>query len=91
MTSGWLVVGAVTASGVLFFVAEGRGDIIDDEKTVGGYPALFEDAAGAEIVNVSLPHTKYALPTYYIIATAEASATAEPEMPPNKVEVTTLT
>lgn len=31
-------------------------------------------AAGAEIVEVSLPHTKYALPAYYIMATAEASA-----------------
>ena len=30
--------------------------------------------AGAEIVEVSLPHTKYALPAYYIIAPAEASA-----------------
>ncbi|HEX9373861.1 MAG TPA: Asp-tRNA(Asn)/Glu-tRNA(Gln) amidotransferase subunit GatA [Roseiflexaceae bacterium] len=30
--------------------------------------------AGAEIVDVSLPHTKYALPVYYIIAPAEASA-----------------
>ena len=29
---------------------------------------------GAELVNVSLPHTKYALPTYYITAPAEASA-----------------
>ena len=31
-------------------------------------------ARGAEIVDISLPHTKYALPTYYIIAPAEASA-----------------
>ncbi|WP_114951453.1 Asp-tRNA(Asn)/Glu-tRNA(Gln) amidotransferase subunit GatA [Sphingosinicella terrae] len=30
--------------------------------------------AGAEIVPVSLPHTRYALPTYYIIAPAEASS-----------------
>ena len=30
--------------------------------------------AGAEIVEVSLPHTRHALPTYYIIAPAEASS-----------------
>jgi aspartyl-tRNA(Asn)/glutamyl-tRNA(Gln) amidotransferase subunit A len=30
--------------------------------------------AGCEIVEVSLPHTKYAIPTYYIVATAEASS-----------------
>lgn len=29
---------------------------------------------GAEIVEISLPHTKYALPVYYLIAPAEASA-----------------
>ncbi len=31
-------------------------------------------AAGAEIVDVSLPHTQYALPAYYIIAPAECSS-----------------
>eukprot|EP00439_Symbiodinium_sp_Y106_P089564 s1_g2100.t1 len=31
-------------------------------------------SAGAEIVDVSLPHTKYALPAYYIVAPAEASS-----------------
>lgn len=31
-------------------------------------------AAGAEIVEISLPHTKYALPAYYVIAPAEASS-----------------
>ncbi|MDP4924747.1 MAG: Asp-tRNA(Asn)/Glu-tRNA(Gln) amidotransferase subunit GatA [Alphaproteobacteria bacterium] len=30
--------------------------------------------AGAELIDVSLPHTKYALPAYYIIAPAEASS-----------------
>lgn len=30
--------------------------------------------AGAEIVDISLPHTKYALPAYYIVASAEASS-----------------
>jgi aspartyl-tRNA(Asn)/glutamyl-tRNA(Gln) amidotransferase subunit A len=31
-------------------------------------------AAGCEIVPISMPHTAYAIPTYYVIATAEASA-----------------
>lgn len=30
--------------------------------------------AGAEIVAISLPHTAYAIPTYYVVATAEASS-----------------
>jgi aspartyl-tRNA(Asn)/glutamyl-tRNA(Gln) amidotransferase subunit A len=35
--------------------------------------AMLKDA-GAEVVDISLPHTKYALPAYYIIAPAEASS-----------------
>ncbi|HMF92549.1 MAG TPA: Asp-tRNA(Asn)/Glu-tRNA(Gln) amidotransferase subunit GatA [Candidatus Angelobacter sp.] len=31
-------------------------------------------AEGAEIVPISLPHTPYAIPTYYVVATAEASS-----------------
>ncbi|MDG2474568.1 MAG: Asp-tRNA(Asn)/Glu-tRNA(Gln) amidotransferase subunit GatA [Paracoccaceae bacterium] len=31
-------------------------------------------SAGAQIVDISLPHTQYALPTYYVIAPAEASS-----------------
>jgi aspartyl-tRNA(Asn)/glutamyl-tRNA(Gln) amidotransferase subunit A len=31
-------------------------------------------SAGCEVVPVSLPHTKYAIPTYYLVATAEASS-----------------
>ena len=34
----------------------------------------FLKESGAEIIDISLPHTKYALPTYYIVAPAEASS-----------------
>lgn len=57
---------------------------IPKEYRVDGMPAEIEKlwqqgmdwlkAAGAEVVDISLPHTKYALPTYYIIAPAEASS-----------------
>jgi aspartyl-tRNA(Asn)/glutamyl-tRNA(Gln) amidotransferase subunit A len=39
-----------------------------------GQGAQWLEAADAEIVEVSLPHTKYALPAYYIVAPAEASS-----------------
>ena len=57
---------------------------IPKEYNVDGLPAeiskLWEQgkdwmkAAGAEIVEISLPHSKYALPVYYIIAPAECSS-----------------
>ncbi len=42
------------------------------EATASAIAAL-EDA-GATVKRISLPHTKYALPTYYLLATAEASS-----------------
>jgi aspartyl-tRNA(Asn)/glutamyl-tRNA(Gln) amidotransferase subunit A len=54
------------------------------EYRIAGMPAEIEalwakgvdwlKAAGCEIVDISLPHTKYALPCYYIVAPAEASS-----------------
>jgi len=43
-------------------------------ETLWAEGAKWLKAAGAEIVDISLPHSKYALPTYYIIAPAEASS-----------------
>ena len=43
------------------------------EKLWADGTAMMRDA-GAEIVDISLPHTKYALPAYYVIAPAEASS-----------------
>ncbi len=72
------------------FAAALTGDIrglrigIPREYRIDGTPAEIEalwrqgidwlTAAGAEAVEISLPHTSYALPTYYIIAPAEASS-----------------
>lgn len=63
---------------------KGRRVGVPKEYRVDGMPAEIEALwqqgiawmrdAGAEIVEVSLPHTKYALPAYYIIAPAEASS-----------------
>ncbi|MGE3967319.1 MAG: Asp-tRNA(Asn)/Glu-tRNA(Gln) amidotransferase subunit GatA [Dongiaceae bacterium] len=43
-------------------------------ETLWAEGAKWLKAAGAEIVDISLPHSRYALPTYYIIAPAEASS-----------------
>jgi aspartyl-tRNA(Asn)/glutamyl-tRNA(Gln) amidotransferase subunit A len=72
------------------FEAALTGDIrgkkigIPREYRIEGIPAEIEAKwmegaqmlrdAGAEIVDISLPHTKYALPAYYVIAPAEASS-----------------
>ena len=57
---------------------------IPKEYRVDGMPGEIEKlwsqgidwlkSAGAQIVDISLPHTKYALPTYYIVAPAECSS-----------------
>ena len=57
---------------------------IPKEDRVDGMPDEIEDLwkkgveyikdCGAEIIDISLPHTNYALPTYYIVAPAEASS-----------------
>ena len=57
---------------------------IPKEYRVDGMPKEIDDLwekgkkflkeEGAEIIDISLPHTEYALPTYYIVAPAEASS-----------------
>src|SRR6185295_20882 len=44
-------------------VSKAMGDLIDRLRN-----------AGAEVIELSLPNTEYTIPTYYVIATAEASS-----------------
>ncbi|MGE0846744.1 MAG: Asp-tRNA(Asn)/Glu-tRNA(Gln) amidotransferase subunit GatA [Flavobacteriaceae bacterium] len=63
---------------------KGRKIGVPKEYRMDGMPAEIEELwqrgidwmrdAGAEIVDISLPHTNYALPAYYIVAPAEASS-----------------
>ena len=53
-----------------YFIEGIQADVY--EKVLAAVETLRE--LGAEVVEVSLPHTEYALPVYYIIAPAEASA-----------------
>ncbi len=46
----------------------------DDLDALWRKGARWLEEAGAEIVDISLPHTHYALPAYYIVAPAEASS-----------------
>jgi aspartyl-tRNA(Asn)/glutamyl-tRNA(Gln) amidotransferase subunit A len=51
------------------------GEGLDPEVRAAVEAAIQKLAAlGCEVVPVSLPHTEYAIPTYYIVATAEASS-----------------
>ena len=69
---------------MLFRSIKGLKIGIPKEYRMDGMPAEIEALwqkgidwmrdAGAEIVDISLPHTKYALATYYIVAPAEASS-----------------
>jgi aspartyl-tRNA(Asn)/glutamyl-tRNA(Gln) amidotransferase subunit A len=71
-------------AGGLTGTLKGKRIGIPKEYRVDGMDPVLEDLwqkgidwardAGAEIVEVSLPHTKEALPTYYVVAPAEASS-----------------
>ncbi len=55
--------------------AEYFGEGLDPEVRAAVETTISQlEAAGCSIVPVHLPHTKYAVPTYYVIATAEASS-----------------
>jgi aspartyl-tRNA(Asn)/glutamyl-tRNA(Gln) amidotransferase subunit A len=48
---------------------------VDDDVSRGFFEAMAVlRARGAELTDIDLPHAKYAIPTYYLVATAEASS-----------------
>jgi len=54
-----------------YFVAEGADSGVVEAVRLGVREL---EAAGAEVVEVALPHTPYVVSTYYLVATAEASS-----------------
>jgi aspartyl-tRNA(Asn)/glutamyl-tRNA(Gln) amidotransferase subunit A len=68
-------VGAPVAGMKIGVPKEYFGEGLDAEVRAAVVSAIQELArAGCEIVPISLPHTEYAIPTYYVVATAEASS-----------------
>mgnify|MGYP005812669537 CR=1 FL=1 len=51
-----------------------EGMDVEVQKAVEDAIRLLAAKAGCEVVPISLPHTPYAIPTYYLVATAEASS-----------------
>ena len=73
------VFGSANATNVsLTTTREYLGEGIDPEVEALTRAAVDMLAAeGVEVVDISLPHTEYAIPAYYLLATAEASANLE--------------
>ena len=53
------------------YLSEGLSE--EAQERVEEWKKIFE-ALGAELVEISLPHAEYAIPTYYLISSSEASA-----------------
>jgi aspartyl-tRNA(Asn)/glutamyl-tRNA(Gln) amidotransferase subunit A len=51
-----------------------EGSVDDDVRRAFDRATAVFETLGAEIVDVELPHTRYAIPVYYLVATAEASS-----------------
>ncbi len=60
---------------VIGIAKEMEGEDVDTAVSAAVAAAIAElESAGAEVRRISLPHTRYSLPTYYLLATAEASS-----------------
>jgi aspartyl-tRNA(Asn)/glutamyl-tRNA(Gln) amidotransferase subunit A len=65
-----------TAAGLRIGVPRDLLDEGVDPEVLAGFESALETLrkTGAEVVDVALPHSRYAIPVYYLIATAEASS-----------------